>query len=286
MSVDDGAIEQEMEESLSAMGEAEARDIQKEMKTYDVIKVKKWECPESTGVPIITMPNVPRPLHGKGMQPRTIYGKSTWDFLRKKAYYNAGYKCEICGREPERGDLHAHELFTYDYEHTTGEFKRVVAICRTCHDAIHSGRLITMFKNKNPLYPKSYVLRVVENCFKLVYNYNKEHDEDEQLRVYATYLEYLDMPELRSEMEKLIDKYHIKFYEEELPKKKRWKGWKLVVGKNTYNSPYSSQGEWEEAMKQMNASDNVRTVADPFSGGVFEEIDKFFQESVDTNTQA
>ena len=46
-------------------------------------------------------------------------------------------------------------------------------------------------KNKNPLYPKSYVLRVVENCFSLVHKYNLKH-KDEPLRVYATYLEYLD----------------------------------------------------------------------------------------------
>ena len=281
MSVDDGVIEQEMEESLSAMGEAEARDIQKEMKTYDVIKVKKWECPESTGVPLITMPNVPRPLHGKGMQPRTIFGNSTWDFLRKKAYYNAGYKCEICGCEPKKGDLHAHELFSYDYNKQTGTFERIVAICRTCHDGIHSGRLITMFKNGNPLYPKSYVLRVTENCFKLVHDYNKEH-EDEPLRVYSTYLEFLKHPELYSDMMKLIDKYGIKFYEENVPKHKRWKGWKVVVGKNTYESPYTKQSEWEEAMKEMNAKDNIRTINDPFTGGVFDEINKI----IDMDEQA
>lgn len=247
----------------------------------DVEKVKQWQCPEGTGIQLITMPNVPRPLHGKGMQPRTIFGKSTWDFMRKSAYYNAGYKCEICGREPEKGDLHAHELFSYDYDKQTGKFERVVAICRTCHDGIHSGRLITMFKNKNPLYPKSYVLRVVENCFSLVHKYNLEH-KDEPLRVYGTYLEYVDIPELRDEMLSLIKKYDIKFYEEDVPKHKRWKGWKVIVGKNTYNSPYKSQGDWQEAMKEASAKDNMRNVPDPFSGGVFDEIDKI----VDNSTQA
>ena len=234
----DNITEQDAEASLESMGEAAKRDLFEPFEPFDIEKVKQWQCPEGTGIPLITMPNVPRPLHGKGMQPRTIFGKSTWDFMRKSAYYNAGYKCEICGREPEKGDLHAHELFSYNYDKQTGKFERVVAICRTCHDGIHSGRLITMFKNKNPLYPKSYVLRVVE--------------------------------------------YDIKFYEEDVPKHKRWKGWKVIVGKNTYNSPYKSQGDWQEAMKEASAKDNMRNVPDPFSGGVFDEIDKI----VDNNTQA
>ena len=277
----DDMVEQEVEASMESMGEAAKRDLLEPLEPFDIKKVKQWQCPEGTGVPLITMPNVPRPLHGKGMQPRTIFGKTTWDFMRKSAYYNAGYKCEICGREPEKGDLHAHELFSYDYDKQTGKFERVVAICRTCHDGIHSGRLITMFKNKNPLYPKSYVLRVVENCFSLVHKYNLEH-KDEPLRVYGTYLEYVDVPELRDEMLSLIKKYDIKFYEEDVPKHKRWKGWKVIVGKNTYDSPYKSQGDWQEAMKEANAKDNVRNIPDRFSGGVFDEIDKI----IDSSTQA
>lgn len=247
-------------------------------KDYDIKTVDKWKCPAGTGIPLITMPNVPRPLHGEGMQPRTIFGKSTWDLMRKSAYYNAGYKCEICGREPKKGDLHAHELFSYDYGKQTGKFERVVAICRTCHDGIHSGRLITMLKNKNPLYPKSYVLKVVENCFNLVHEYNLEH-KDAPLRVYKTYLEYLNVPELQSEMSALIEKNDIKFYGEKLPKSKQWKGWKVIVGKNTYDSPYKSQGEWEEAMEKANTKDVVRNISDPFSGGIFDEIDKIIDST-------
>ena len=247
----------------------------------EVEKVKQWHCPEGTGVPLITMPNVPRPLHGKGMQPRTIFGGQTWNFMRKQAYYNAGYKCEICGCEPKKGDLHAHELFSYDYDKRTGKFERVVAICRTCHDGIHSGRLITLFKQGNPLYPKSYVLRVMENCFSLVHKYNKEHP-DEPLKVYSTYLECLKIPELQAETEALIKKYNISFYAEDVPVHKRWKGWRVVVGKNTYDSPYTCQEDWQRAMNEASKTDNVRNLQNPFSGGVFDELEKL----LDKNTQA
>lgn len=242
----------------------------------DEIKVvERWECPEETGIPLITMPNVPRPLHGPGCQPRTIYGQTTWNRLRKKAYFDADYKCEICGCEPEKGNLHAHELYTIDYKKGTSTFERVIAICRTCHDSIHSGRLITMYKNKNPLCPKSYVLKVAENCFSLVAQYNRMHND--KLRVYRTYLDYLKVPSIALEMSELIDRYGIEFYQE--PKKiADWGDWKLIVGDKEYPSPFKNQSEWEEAMAKLNKTDNVRNVQNPFTGGIFDVVHKAVEE--------
>lgn len=242
-----------------------------------VEKVSVWRCPEGTGAPIITMPNIPKPLHGPGMQPRTIYGQKTWDILRKKAYFNADYKCEICGREPKKGDLHAHELFTYDYENTTGTFERIVAICRTCHDGIHSGRLITMFKNGNPIYNKRYVLKVVENAFSVVNRYNAEHP-DSKLKLYDTFLEYLNVPELREEMLALIDKYDVEFWSAHITKSKRWKGWKVIVNGKEYWSKFNSQKEWEEGMAKMN-NDTMRNVEDPFKSEIMDEINAILAEN-------
>ena len=49
-------------------------------KEFDVKTVLAWTAPKEDGAPIITMPNVPTPLH---MQcPRTILGQSTWEHLR------------------------------------------------------------------------------------------------------------------------------------------------------------------------------------------------------------
>ena len=58
-------------------------------KEYDVKRVSKWECPSETGIPLITMPNVPRPLHG--LPPRKIMGNATWNHVRKRCYFDAGY---------------------------------------------------------------------------------------------------------------------------------------------------------------------------------------------------
>ena len=174
------------------------------MDKYKIERVDKWTCPTETGIPLITMPNVPRPLHR--LNPRNIMGASTWNHVRKRCYYNANYKCEICGVDfaDIKPRYAAHELYSYDYKEGTGKFERCIAICAVCHNAIHSGRLITMYKNGNQLYPKQYVLKVVEHCFSLVSKYNAEHRNKKPLKVYATFLEYLKVPELHDEMKALM----------------------------------------------------------------------------------
>lgn len=246
-------------------------------KTYDVIKQKKWVCPTGTGVPLITMPNVPKPLHG--IPPRVIMGKSTWDHVRKKCYFDAGYKCEVCGCEPPKGQLHAHELYSYDYTTGTGTFERCIAICKKDHDFIHSGRLITLYKQGNLLYPKEYVLNVVEKGFKLVYDYNCTHRNKKPLRVYSTFLEYLKVPSLKDEMEALIDKYEIKFYDDQPSESLGWSDWKLMIGPNEYPTPYANEAEWKLAMMEKSKEDTARMVGNPFKGESFDLVTAILNSS-------
>ena len=169
-----------------------------------------------------------------------------------------------------------HELYSYDYKEGVGKFERCIAICKQDHDFIHSGRLITMYKNGNALYPKSYVLGVVEKGFKLIHDYNETHKDEEPLRVYATFLEYLKVPELAEEMSELIDKYKIEFYAE--PKHiAKWADWKLLFGNKEYPTPYANQGEWVEAMAEASKNDNVRAIDNPFTGDAFDEINKILK---------
>lgn len=242
----------------------------------DIQRVTKWECPSETGIPLITMPNIPKPLHA--LPPRNIMGRTAWDKARKLCYFKADYKCEICGCEPSKGNLHAHELYTIDYLAGTSTFNRCIAICKQDHDFIHSGRLITLYKEGNPLYPKSYVLGVVEKGFKLVHDYNQAHPDDEPLRVYDTFLDYLAVPSLAGEMAELIEKYDIKFYK--APKRgAKWKDWHLVYKGKNYYTPYANPEEWIEAMKKASENDMARKIEDPFSGGIFDEVKKILQDS-------
>ena len=170
-----------------------------------------------------------------------------------------------------------HELYSYDYKEGVGKFERCIAICKQDHDFIHSGRLITMYKNGNALYPKSYVLGAVEKGFKLIHDYNKTHKEEEPLRVYATFLEYLKVPELAEEMSELIDKYKIEFYAE--PKHiAKWGEWKLRFGNKDYPTPYASQSDWVEAMERASKNDTVRAIGNPFQGDIFDEISNIIKD--------
>ena len=243
---------------------------------YDDITVTEWEAPEESGVPIITMPNIPKPLHGKGCQPRTIYGATVWDFMRKKCYMDAGWKCEVCGVEPPKGGLHAHELFSYDYKKHTATFVRCVALCEKCHiRGIHSGRMLTMFKLDNGLMPAYKVLEGVENVFSLVSKYNKEHPVLEPLRVFDTFLDYLDDPVLGDDVKALIKKYGVKFYgiDEKKDLRQNWGKWKVIVDGKAYKTPYKTIHDWELAMAEQNKVDEARQ-ENPFSGEVYDELEK------------
>lgn len=234
-----------------------------------VKEVSQWLAPTGSGTFIITMPNVPRPLHG--MPPRKIMGQTEWNKMRKRCYYNAGYKCEACGAEPERGGLDAHELYSINWIEGTSTFVRCVALCKKCHSFIHSGRLLTLHKQGNPLYSKDYVLSTVEHGFKNIYEHNLKWDDN--LMAYGTFLEYLKVPELAPTMLYLIKKYNMKFYSE--PKKiAEWGDWKLVWRGKEYPTPYANEGEWEKAMVEYGKTDTQRQVADPFKGGAYDIIEE------------
>lgn len=249
----------------------------------DIEIVDHWECPDDNGAKILSMPNIFPALHGKGLQPRTIYGANTWNFLRKNCYFRADYKSEISGIEPGKGRLHCHELFKIDYARQESEFVRLIALSKEEHDFIHSGRLITLYKEGNMYVPKSYLLSVVENGFKIISDYNKKHPDEEPVRCYGTFLQYLRIPSLEKEMLELIKEYDIKFYNEVLPPSKLWKGWHVIVGNKRYDSPYKSQSDWEEAMKAARKSDYTRNLQNPFDSATYkvpQDLDNALAEAL------
>lgn len=246
-------------------------------KDYDVKYVLQWMAPENTGVPIITMPNIPKALHG--VAPRTLLGNATWNRMRKACYYHAGFRCEVCGYEPEKGGLHAHELYETNWVLGEARFVRCVALCRKCHlFGIHTGRAITLHKQDNPLYPTEKMLDGAEHTFRLVHDYNQKHP-DKPLRVYSTFLDYLKVDDLKDTMEKLIRKYDIKFYQENEKVMADWSDWELVVGGKRYKTPYANEEEWEEAMKERAKKDSSRKAVNNFKGEIYDKLDEILKAS-------
>lgn len=247
---------------------------------YDVKFVTEWKCPEGGGAPIIAMPNIPRQTHL--LNPRNLLGRSTWDHMRRACYAKADMTCEICGQKQEPGFCDCHELYDIDYVHGTVKFVRTICLCRTCHRlGIHSGRAITLYKNHNPLMSRDGLLKGAENVFKLVYEYNKEHPEQE-LRVYSTFLEYLKQPTLEEPMKEMLDKYEIKFYEENTKVMANWHEWKLIIGEREYPTPYKTEEDWEKAMEKQADRDTARIAQKEsekrFSGEVYDELNKILKE--------
>jgi len=92
---------------------------------------------------ILLHPQIPKPLHL--LNPRTILGKEWWDKNRQIAYLKYVFCCHACGINKYDAKyyqwLEAHEM--YDIDYTTGkvEFVELVALCYSCHNFIHSGRM-------------------------------------------------------------------------------------------------------------------------------------------------
>lgn len=254
-----------------------------EKKKYPIERRLKWTCPEGGGAPLLTMPNIPKPLHR--VNPRLIMGEAAWNKARKKAYFDAGYKSEISGTLcAEPGSLHAHEV--YDINYVTGicTFKRVCAITPLEHVYfIHSGRMLTLWRSGNPLYPTAKVLEGIENGFNIIHEWNKTHLRRQKLKVYETMLEFLDYEEIAEPIEKLIEKYNIEFWGEDTKRRCDWGDWKLVIAKEDgtkeeYGTPYANHEEWVQAMVEASKTDNVRQAENPFKDGAYDEIEKLIKE--------
>lgn len=217
---------------------------------FKVKYVNSWQAPSVSDAQILTMPNIPHQLHGRGCQPRTILGPTTWDIMRKRCYYNADYRCEACGKDLDRGQCQAHELFSYDYIAGKAKFERCVCLCRTCHlQGVHSGRLLTLYKKGQASIRQ--VLEGAENLFKNISEWSEKHPSEPELRAFYAWLDFLKIEDIREDMLALIDKYKVKFY---APTKEKagWGEWSVIVGSREFQSPYKNEAEWRAAMEEQN----------------------------------
>ena len=243
---------------------------------YDIKNVLAWTAPKENGAPLMTMPNIPHPLHG--MAPRTILGPTTWDHMRKRCYYDAGYKCQACGRDLDKGECHAHEVYSINYYAGESKFVRTVCLCPLCHVyGIHSGRALTMFKKGDVRFTKNKILEGVENLFKQLYTWNKEHPNEPPLRAYVTLIDYAKWPPIAKEMDELIKKYDVKFYTEDYDYSASWKKWHLIIGHNSYPTKYENQADWEIQMTKKNKAEQ-KIIKRLDTGGIFDEVDKIIKE--------
>lgn len=218
--------------------------------------------------------------------PRTLLGATTWNYMRKSCYANANDTCEICGYKPDNlRQRHGHELYSIDYANQTATFERCVCLCYRCHcQCIHTGRALTMYKKGSPMFTKEVLLEGAEHAFTIIHSYNEEHEGEEPLRLFSTWLDYMKQPELKDDMERLIKKYDIKFYRAaaKWEKRKYWGNWKLIIGNKEYKTPYENFEAWKKAMEKNNIKQYGSATGrgeDPFKGEIYDEIDKILKET-------
>lgn len=216
---------------------------------YDIERVDKWVAPECDGAPLLTMPNIPKPLHN--LAPRVIEGQAKWNLMRTKCYMDANYTCQICGKVLGAGKCQAHEVYSVDYVNKRSKFERCVCICSDCHTKfIHSGRAMTCYHKHEKGYEANTLLKVIKPRLKLIYEWNREHP-DSPIRVFGAILELAKDPDLGKWLEPMFNQYDVKFYTpvKANEDKKNWGDWRLEYKGKLYEPIYKTAKEWQEAMK-------------------------------------
>ncbi|GEM45050.1 hypothetical protein [Deinococcus cellulosilyticus] len=117
---------------------------------------------------LLTHPNIPKPLHG--LAPREILGREWWDEQRREAYAKHHHHCWACGIHKREARYHrwleAHESYTIDYTAGSMEMTEIVALCHTCHNFIHTGRMTALWQRG--LFDTRKALYILQRGFKIV----------------------------------------------------------------------------------------------------------------------
>ena len=118
---------------------------------------------------LLIHPNIPKPLHG--IAPRTLMKASEWDKVRREAYAKNNYHCWACGTyrhydvdkkrfdDPSFETLDCHEFYEIDYEKKRSTLLEFVALCKNCHNYIHSGRMNSMYDKGELNDEDCYIIR-------------------------------------------------------------------------------------------------------------------------------
>lgn len=183
---------------------------------------------------LLASPNIPKPLHG--VNPRTILGKQWWDDVRKKAYATHDYKCWACGVPKQNAEyykhLEAHEDYDFNWQTGKVELREIVALCHSCHNFIHSGRLYSIYLGGE--ISKNKVTHILERGFDICLRNNIKPYFGSYL-IQNLLLGY-------SEKEAMIDAKTKGWFAKV---EANWDQWHLVIEGKQYFSPFKNIEDWK-----------------------------------------
>ena len=92
---------------------------------------------------VLLQNNTVKPLHR--VVPRIILGREWWDQTRQAAYEATNFHCIACGVPKRLAKWHqwleGHEVYRINYRKGRMTYIETVALCHSCHNFIHDGRL-------------------------------------------------------------------------------------------------------------------------------------------------
>jgi len=184
---------------------------------------------------LLASPNIPKPLHT--LNPRTILGRWWWDEQRQKAYAKHDYRCWACGVPKINADFHkwleAHEDYNIEWETGRIELREIVALCHSCHNFIHSGRLYSIYQEGH--IGKDGVRQILEHGFGIC--------ERNNVQPYFGAFMTLNLINGQSPEEAIKNaKKKGWFPTIEAP----WENWHLVIEGQKHYSPFKNLLEWEQ----------------------------------------
>lgn len=189
---------------------------------------------------VLVHPTIPKPLHG--LSPRSIKGKDWWDVTRKQVYKEQGWCCIACGVKKEEAKYHqwleAHESYKINYTKGFMVLEEIIALCHSCHNFIHCGRLqILYYKNEISFCKFRHIML---HGFKVLKDKGiKPHPN--QVMVYLDILSKnnISIPNsLVSNAERIVRGYENPVF------KKEYSEWFLEIEGKRYYSKFSCEEDW------------------------------------------
>lgn len=183
---------------------------------------------------ILLHPNIPKPLHG--VAPRIIKGENWWNEVRQIAYKGKDYHCWTCGIHKTKAKYHkwleAHEIYEINYLIGEVKFIDICALCHSCHNFIHSGRLYSLYR-KNEI-SRDKIIDILEYGNSILINNNLE------LNPFSAKVYFEFFPNKKNEM---LNKYGFYKHEQCLCE---WNDWYMLIDDKKYKGKFKSFEEWNK----------------------------------------
>lgn len=176
-------------------------------------------------------------------------GDEWWDEKRKEAYEAKGFRCWACGVPKKEAAFHpwleGHERYAFDYKKGRMTFVEVVALCHSCHNFIHSGRLFMEFTAGR--VTKEKMERIILHGFNVLKKAGLRPWPGTIQTVYMICLG-VSLTEVRPRVWDLIQqsKDDTKKFNEETKGMAAWGDWRLVLQGKEYKPLHKSFEDWEK----------------------------------------